>query len=525
MTLHLITLDAYHLASGHVHRWRLCTTPGYQSRPDDDPASLPWLPIVARPPDIAVSITRTGATIGPTRLSVGGMTLANTRNGPGEGPGGRDWPVYDVTAGAWTTVALPARPSNVFLTDYALAGWPIIEHVVAPGAALTSAGLVFRGVMEMPRAVQRHLVEVSVRSPEAPYGEPAQVDAYTDADGETLAGKTRERTYGTCVVPPTYLGVIDGLHTYSVNGGQPIQAADIFWSRGVRYTPVPWTTTPTIGQYRVDLTTGRIQVGGGQVESPAVHVEGDATGGYVSTLGAVARRLVEQSGVALSAAIDTAAAAALDTATPRTVGLHLPAGSSLTVAAALDSLMGSIARGGWLVGEDGRLWVGRLPSSGDPAATYRQGVNAAGLTPRASAADVPAKRVTLRWGAVPVPADVATAATEADALLFASAWRAVDLTNDTVAAAYPGGRTVEMDTVLQDGLSAAQEAALVLADLSVSRPVYDLPVTDTAPGIGRAAIVHVVDDIAGFETGADVLVIGRETNRRAGRATLVVRGI
>ncbi|NUB17456.1 hypothetical protein GAY28_37580, partial [Azospirillum brasilense] len=84
-TIHLIELDAYHLASGHTHRWFLATKPGYRSGPGDTPKSLPWLPLVGKPSDVSLSIASLGETMWATRVTLGSGELDKARDWQGDG--------------------------------------------------------------------------------------------------------------------------------------------------------------------------------------------------------------------------------------------------------------------------------------------------------------------------------------------------------------------------------------------------------------------------------------------------------
>ncbi|NUB25118.1 hypothetical protein [Azospirillum brasilense] len=521
-TIHLIELDAYHLASGHTHRWFLATKPGYRSGPGDTPKSLPWLPLVGKPSDVSLSIASLGETMGATRVTLGSVELDNARDWQGE----RQARVYDVTADAWITVTLPVRPLNPLLTDYALAGWPLTEKVIEEGAPYSTAQVVASVTMEMPDPdSKRSTINLAVRGREADFDDPLLTDKYTTSDGESLADRTKERLFGHAFQEPTYLGIIGGLHHWSHNGGHPIEDVPVFWDRAFRLTKRT-TGTPAAGEFKTDPATG-ITVTGSRPPEPMCEVKGDKTGGvWRRYVGELAQHLaVTVGGKVPLARMDAVSVTTLD-AVPREVGYAIPTGSSPTLREALDKLLGSLARGYWIVTAEDLLTVGRLLAPAAPAArVYRRGINTPGLTPRnTNDRGLPAKTVTLRYAGLPkVTQTIVTEATEADTQLHKALWREVTDTDAATAAAYPGARSPTVETLLWDRTQAVAEQAEFLAELKQVRRVYDLVAQDGAPGIDRRAVLQVFDDLAGYEAGRLVTVIGRINNARSKIPTLVVR--
>ncbi|QCO00439.1 hypothetical protein D3093_34880 (plasmid) [Azospirillum argentinense] len=521
-TIHLIELDAYHLASGHTHRWFLATKPGYRSGPGDTPASLPWLPLVGKPSDVSLSIASLGETMGATKVSFGSVELDNARDWQGS----RLARVYDVTADAWVTVTLPPRPLNPLLTDYALAGWPLTEKVIEEGAPYSTAQVVTRVTMEMPDPdSKRSTINLSVRGREADFDDPLLTEKYSTGDGESLADRTKERTFGHCYMEPTYLGIIGGLYHWSVNGGHPIEGVPNLWDRGFRMDPRA-TGTPASNEFKADPATGII-VTGSRPPEILCEVKGDKTGGvWRRYVGEVAQHLaVTVAGKVPPARMDTLSVAALD-AVPREVGYAIPTGSSPTLREALDKVLGSLARGYWIVTAEDLLTVGRLLAPAAPAArVYRRGVNTPGLTPRSTdSRGLPAKTVTLRYAGLPkVTQTIVGDALDDDVKLHKALWREVTDTDVATATAYPGARSPTVETLLWDRAQAVAEQAEFLSELKQASRVYDLVAQDGAPGVDRRAVLQVFDDLAGYEAGRLVTVIGRINNARSKIPTLVVR--
>ncbi|WP_041794964.1 hypothetical protein [Pararhodospirillum photometricum] len=511
MITRLLDLDAYHLPTGRLHRWRLCTPPTYQLRGGPWPG-LCYLPLVVQPPEVTVSVASPSA---PARLSVGGVVLANHLWG-----GPRQWWVEDVATGALVEVALPGRPLTPLLTEYAVAGRRVVERLIEVGGAYSSAQSVFSGVVAAdPKQSKIYQIDIEVMGQEELCNIALQsdLDVYKNEDifgehedvRESLKGKSREVALGECVVEPTYRGTRDGRHVYSVNGVRRVHAVEWVSNRGSRYTRV--AADPGIGEWTADLASSLLTLGGAKPESLRAKVVGDAPGGeYLATLGQVAGLVLGRAGLP-----------GLPCDLHQVVGLAYAPGDAPTVATVLDSLAASVARGGWYVTHAGSVWLGRLPGFGPAVATYRAGVNCSPAVPSLSAGgNAPARAVALQWGAVPEVDDLADAATAQDQALLATTWRTVRRAAVDVAAAYPLAREVTVETALQRATDAEAEATALLTDRSVVRRTCSLDVYDGAPGLDVGAVIHVTG--GALVPGRTCVVLGRESRGRLRRTSLIV---
>ncbi|NUB17468.1 hypothetical protein GAY28_37645 [Azospirillum brasilense] len=188
--------------------------------------------------------------------------------------------------------------------------------------------------------------------------------------------------FGHAFQEPTYLGIIGGLHHWSHNGGHPIEDVPVFWDRAFRLTKRT-TGTPAAGEFKTDPATG-ITVTGSRPPEPMCEVKGDKTGGvWRRYVGELAQHLaVTVGGKVPLARMDAVSVTTLD-AVPREVGYAIPTGSSPTLREALDKLLGSLARGYWIVTAEDLLTVGRLLAPAAPAArVYRRGSKKPGLRRR-----------------------------------------------------------------------------------------------------------------------------------------------
>ncbi len=521
MDLHIYDLVAYHTATGHQHRWHLCAgSQGYQSRSDDAPANVTWLPLVGPAASVSVMAAADGA-----KAQIDDLRLINVRRDPDD-----DLPryasVFDITAGTWLRVPLGVRPLNVLLTDYT-AIQTVTERVLDDTAALSTAvtiwrakaGLIGRGVTELrlPLYDRQLDFDTPIQKDTAKYGGTGGYDGPS-----TLKNTLKERCFGwRPFVVPTYLGIIGGYHRWSVNGGHPIEDVPRGWSGGVAVSKT--SGTPGADQFAVDPATGYITTSI-HYDDFRVTVQGDKTGGvWRRYIGEVIAHLATTVG----GIIATADVSRMD-ATPRTIGLYLPAGDGRTHRDAYGKLVGSVPRGRWFIDLSERLVVTRLPRA-EGAAPIRSYTKASGgtdgLTPTAGSTVIPSKQVTALFAENPsANSTAAPNATADDAALWTQQWRESDSAIDAgIAGAWGVSAKIDrIETELTLKADADAEAPLWLAEKAHPPQSYTLKVADGAPGLWIGDAVTVTDDIAGFEAGATVVVTGRTNRDRGGGATLYV---
>ncbi|PWC89843.1 hypothetical protein TSH100_04185 [Azospirillum sp. TSH100] len=527
MDVHLYDLVAYHMATGHQHRWHLCAgSVAYQSRSDDDPAAVTWLPLVGQWPTVTVSAAATDAKAQIDDLRLINVRMAELDQLP------RYASVYDITAGVWLRPQLGIRPLNLLLTDYIVQS--VTERVVDDAAPLSTAVTIWRAKAGLIVPDQTEL-KLPVYDRQLDFDTPIQKDGakYLGTGGyegpATLKNTLKERCFGHCLfVQPTYLGVIDFgaaagglLHVWSVNGGQAINDVPRGWSKGVAVSKT--AGVPASNQLRVDAATGMIHTAV-KYEDFRVEVQGDKTGGtwrrYIGEV--IAFLAVQHGGLATTADVS-----GMD-AVPRTIGLYLTAGAGTTHRDAYGKLVGSVARGRWYIDrDDDRIVVTRLPRATGvtPARSYSKATGATpGLKPRSTSSVVPTKTVTVLYAENPSPSDAAPNSTPADAALWTQQWReSITVTDPVIAAAYGiSGKVERIETHLTLQADADAEAPLWLAEKANPPRAYELRVRDGAPGLWIGAGVSITDDIAGFEAGATAVIAGRTNRDRGGGATLSV---
>lgn len=539
----LVELDAHHLASGHRHRFFFATAPGYMSARTDALPDVAYAPLVEQAADVALTIASYGDVAGPSAVEIGQTILANRldRQRVAMPIRGRD-----LTAGAWVTLPAAARPLSALWTDYALAGQRLAV-LVGPRTGTRDADFTPVCVtgQEMPELTRTAIV-LSPRDRMLDFDSPVLTVTYGGTGGldgaADMKGRTKERCFGHVLsLEPTYLGVVDlgdgALHTFSVNGGAPIEGVVAFRDGYVDLTEVT-SGTPASGQWKQRTATGIVQLGGGAAEHPVAfgataEVKGDKSGGVwrVTAADLVRYWATSHSGVLVDGTgIDDDAFDALNVAAPHALGVWLPAGDGTTLRALIDSAVQSV-RGFAAMTEAERLTVGRvLPPSGPAVARLLRGVHHLGLTPAGrQGRDTPARAVLLRTGRNYSPGDTATldrAVTDAARSIAVTEWRESRTPDDAgVLAAYGAtiSRLVERDTLLRHAADGDTEAAALLADAKVPRQLYELPCTQLRPDIRRLDVVTVVDDLPGYESGRDLRVIGVRVNQRAGLSILTLR--
>lgn len=520
MRVYTMDLDCRHKATGHVHRWYLSTGKCVTGE-GDAPPNLSFLPLVEAAPRVTVAVAAWGRTRGSTRVDVGTISLINVRRDstvPAEAT------VYDVTAGEWLRLSLPERPLNILLTDYA--PLTVVMRVVEHDHPYATAVLHWRGRCRRWQP-KRTTLDLPIADRMGDFDQPVLTDRYDDSAPAALRGVTKELVIGHApIMEPTYLGIVPSgtyanLHRWSTCGGRPIEDVPSFWDRAGPYARR--ASLPIMaGEYCVSVSDGMVYTAG-KPTTPRCEVKGWKPGGvWLRSIGQVIAHLGTSSGL-----IGTADPSAMD-ATPRTVNIVLPPGDGTTHAQLYDRLVGSVARGYWLVGLDNEtLVIGRLPrpDDGEAKRTYRASTGiTSGLEPEAMGADeLPARQVVLRWGRNlrPDSATVSDAAADTVAL-WTREWRETPSAVDaSVVATYgeSGSRIVPIDTDLAYAAEVAAEAPLWAAELADPPRGYALPVHDGAPGITLCDRLLVIDSIADFGgDGARAVVYGRDIGEGAAGA-------
>jgi len=531
----LLELDAYHRASGHIHRFFLSTPPGFISRRTDARPDIGYAPLVEQAADIALTISSYGEMAGQSRVEVGVAQLANRAN----------WHGYQVPIrglnlnnGQWVTLPATARPLNPLITDYVLGGQRI-AILIGPRDGRRDVDFipVLTARQEMPD-FERGRINLHPRDGALDFDTPLLTETYGGTGGldgpPDFKGRTKERCWGEeTAFEPTYLGTVNGLHTWSVNGGRPIEGVVKFRDGWVDIPETTGTPSATAGDWRQDRATGIIQRATGAQYRVSVHVKGDKSGGVYRSRGAdlIRHWAGAHSGILSAAGLDAAAFTHMAAAAPYNLGFWMPAGDTRTHRDMYDAAVRCF-RGFWAVDPLGLLTIGQvLPPSGPPKAVLRRGIDHLGLIPQAPATgrNVPARAALIRFARNHVPAgemDMQRNLTAEARSMAKAEWREARTPDDpAVVAAYGANiaRLIERDTAIVGRADAEAEGLSLRDDAKISRGVFQMQCTRLLAGINRLDVVQVQDDLPGFEAGRLVRVIGVRTNYRANLTLLTVR--
>lgn len=528
----LAEVQAFHIASGHVHKFFFSSPPGYMTRRDDTTPDVAYLPVIEQIPEISLVVSSYGEITGNTTPVSTDLRLNNARQL------GRNVVVkyYDMTADSWGTLTETPRALSSLWTDYALGGWHV-EILCGPtgGSRDNDFTIVLAGVQNMP-ILERSAIVLRLVDRAADFDTLLQVATYGGTGGldgtADMAGTTKERCFGHVLsLSPTYLGTIDGLPTYSVNGGQPIEGV-VKWRDGYIDLTESLSSPPSTSQWYQDKSTGIITLGSTSVYDPTCEVKGDKTGStWRSTIATIIRHLATTHSNILTdpAEIDTAAFTTFDAANAQTVGLWLEAGNNTTLQQCFDSLTESVL-GYWGMNEQGQITLGKiLPASGSPVVTLRKGPHHFGLQPIVdSSRKIPAKAALVKVGknyAVADESALDTAISDDARVIATSEWRECRSADDSdIIAAYGNrARTVERETLLLSRSDGDALAVELRDDAKVPRGLYELTCTTVRPEVKRGDVIKVYDDLPGFESGKLVRVIGTEIRRRAKISVFTVR--
>ncbi|ALG71140.1 hypothetical protein VY88_03015 [Azospirillum thiophilum] len=520
-TVRLVDLTLFHRPSGHRHRLPLASFPGYQSGPADDPPNVTWLPLVTAGADAAVSIGSLGAADGQAELRIGDLVL---RNEASRNPAQRFASLQDLDTGQWLRVALDDRPLDLLLAgDYVIQS--VAEREIEDGAPLADAVTIWTARAGQPKP-KRSEIALPIYDARLDFDTPIQTERYQGTGGyegpAELKDTLKELPLGHCpMARPTYLGIVEGYHRWSVGGGRPVQDVPRGWSSGVAVARQAASVPSDNAHFTADLATGILTTTVRYADFRVEVLGRTFNGTYRRYVGELIAALA--TGAGLASTVDVAG---MD-ASPRTVGLFLAAGDGTTHAAAYARFVGSVPRGGWYIGTAGQLVVTRVPHP-NAAASIRAYSSAAGTTAGLQYVEgrhnPPAKQVVLRCAHNPSPSTAATDATAADATRWTQEWLEVPSTVDAAIAVAWGNaaKVATIETALTFSADAAAELPAWVAELSAPPTLYELPVPDGAPGVWIGDTVTVEDDIAGFAAGAPVVVYGRTIADRSGGATLSV---
>lgn len=512
MKIQLVEIEAWNGSGVVTLRF---ATHGYVTARSDTPADTSYAARIAAPVTLTRNSTSADRTGGASALSIGTLDLVNT-DGTLDG-----------------------------LLTYAYAGRPLRVRLVEQGAALSTAVLLFEGLMEQPQfdwAVDGSgALRFIVRDQALSVEQPVQANAYAGSNSlpsglegvAELKGKYKPLLFGHAQqIDPPCVNTTRLIYQISDGAIYDVPAAydsGLALTRGADYASQAdmETNNPAAGAYRVWLAGGMMRIG----STPKGLITCDATEGATAASrypGAVMARVLTACGIA-SGSIDATALAALDTACPWQCGYWAVDDAGTLGTRILDALADSVG-GWWAACGDAVFRAGKLVApTGAAEATLHAG-NLLALTRRqAKSTDkgVPPWRVTVGyaryWHAQDVGVDIILAADKKSDLQ--QGYRTSSASDGAIQTAYPAAPEIRIDTLLRYAADAATLAAARLSVLGVKRDLLraEAVIADAA-GLDIGSIVEIVLPRFGLDAGKKFLVTGVTLDPRIDRVTLTLWG-
>lgn len=512
--VYLVELTAYDPAIPGTRVLRYCSGVGKVTSPTETPANVVYEPRVIEPTNFSRSAFSDARTMGGSTVGFGEIVLNNADQG------------------------LSA------LLDYGLDGRPAVVRVGPQDGAYPGDYTTFlSGTVEQVEIGARRAT-IRLRDRLAVLDQPIQATKYAgtnalpagvEGTADDIKGQPKPQAYGRCYQVP--LTIVNTARLICQFHDGSAQAVDAVRDMGL---PLAFGTNranlaaleanePAPGAYDTCLSLGLLRLGAPPAGRLTADIRGDAAGGYVSTVGAILRRILEaRAGIPIGE-IDTASFTALDAAAGAEVGIYIT--GERTMQSVADELLPAV--GAWLAPSRLGLWqVGRLVApSGAPAATFtdaeiidleRQATNDPGR-------GVPVWRVVLSWRrhwAELRDADIASSVAAATRAQMTAPVREVVETDAAVQTKHLLATQLARATLLTDASAAATEAARVLALHKARRDFVRATVrlADDTAAIDLGAIVRLVTPRLGYGAGRDFVVIGLTSTGQSRRLTLDLWG-
>ena len=510
MKIQLVELEAWNGTSVVTLRY---STHGYVTARTDIPADTSYAARIASP----ITLTRTSAaedsTRGKASLTVGVLDLVNS-------DGALD-----------------------HLVGYAFAGREVRVYTVVAGAALASAVLLFKGVLEQPRfdwdVGGASRFQIIIRDKSFEFDQPIQSATYggtnslpAGSDGVAdLEGKYKPLLFGFAARIPVPC-VNTARLMYQVSNAAITDVSAVY-DRGMQLTKGAdyaseadmQATSPAASQYRVWPAGGMFRLG----STPAGQVLCDAAEGSTPSRypGAVIEKVLLASGTVVGD-IDTAALTALNTACPWECGYWVGTQAEKS-SEVLDALIRSVG-GWWAANSSNKITASVLSHpAGSPRARLHEG-NLLGLARRQAKDDdrgIPPWKVVVGYARYwePQSSDFAGAVSEAVRADSREEYRLATSQDISVQTAYPAAPEVRIDTTLRYNSDAQALASARLATLKILRNVLVAEVRSAqAAQVDIGDLVSVTLPRFGLQAGKLFAVLGVKLDPRIDSVTLTLWG-
>ena len=331
--------------------------------------------------------------------------------------------------------------------------------------------------------------------------------------GGDLAGQPKPLAFGT-VRNIRPLPINASALVYQVHDGT-VRAIDAVRDQGVALTAAGdvssvFSTTVSGGKFITELSSGLFRIGSSPNGTVTADVQGDATGGHVSTTAAIARRIATSriGSNALTDSdvdLDTGSFTNLDLAQPATIGLYVD--SLRNAGAVLDDLLAGIG-GFWFFNRAGQMAVGRLlePTVSDATLTERD-VDAL----ERIATETPIWKWSLghrRVWQVQRDDDLAGSVSATDREFYEQDLRVKSATDTTVRSRHRLARDRQADALIDLAADAQTEVDRLLALHGAERDRYRVSVPDAR--FGRFLGDTVTLDLDRFSLDRKFVIVGLE---------------
>lgn len=348
------------------------------------------------------------------------------------------------------------------------------------------------------------------------------------SDGDSdLQGQPKPLLYGKCrnVTPVT---LVQSLLIYQVHAGQ-INAVDDVRDRGVSlnfdsdYASYATLAAASVssGDYATCLAEGLFRLGGAPDGQVTADIEGDASGGYVSTVADIVRRIITRTRLEDPADIDTSAFSTFETAVSGTAGIYLT--TQETVEAAATRLLASV--GAYLVfGRDGSAAAYQLAAPSSPVSTLDDShIISMSRVTRGQRSNK--RRVGWRpmW-TVQGNDDLAGSVSDANRALYGNAYRYVTASNDTASAESRLSQLIETGTFFENEADATTLATLLAALHGPRRDVWEVITRADFCRYWLGDSLTLQTSRYGLDSGQDFRVIGIDEDYATAETRLLLWG-
>lgn len=348
--IYLVELQPYNKNTSGLE-WLYFSEAGFTTEPSDSPASTYFKPRLKQPLSFTQNLFSSGKLGGRSIPGYGSITLDN----------------------------MDGALDGLRLSNYAYDGRRCIVRLGGEDMAYSDFGVIFDGTIE---TIEFGDAEVTIRLRDLQYklDKPLLNALYAGSGGaeggSSLANKPKPCLYGQVFnAEPVLVDEakrIYQVHTAAINAFNAVKDQGIGISAGTSratYAALD-SNTPSASTYDYAITATGSYFRLGSTPNGVVTFDGqgDATGGYVSSVSNIINRMVTTLGGFSSGDLDAASFTALQSANNAAIGYYCK--DVVNFQDALDQIAGSIG-GWWGFSRDGKFTVGRVETpAGTPVQTF-----------------------------------------------------------------------------------------------------------------------------------------------------------